>query len=110
MEFVKTKFNEDFNHESSVIDIFKNLGFNDLKITTSKTNGLSHYVQVLDFVVINEMKLYADMFVFDGKTDITVRISDHKSNLDTICNGVDGNKMNLAAFKNLINNGAIAPN
>ena len=107
--FEKQEFNKDFDHQESIKILFSKLGFNDIDITTSTTNGLSHYVSVNDFVVVNEMKLYAEMFVFEGMTDITVRISDHYSNLDTICGGVSGNKMNLQAFKKLIETGAIAP-
>lgn len=107
--FTKRDFNKDFNYDDKIKSIFADLGFNDLRIKTSTTNGLSHYVGVKDFVLLDENKLYADMFVFQGITHITVRISDHSSNLDTICGGVDGNKMNLNAFKHLISTGAIAP-
>lgn len=107
--FKKIEFNESFDHESGVLKIFNELGFYDLKIKTSFTNGLSHYIDVIDFKILNEGKLYADMWVYDGETTITVRISDHTSNLDTICGGVDGNRMNLGAFKHLIESGAIAP-
>ena len=108
-EFRKSEFNKDYDHQASVVETFSELGFNDVKIETSLTNGLSHYVKVLDFQVSDESKLYSEMFVFEGETFITVRISDHTSNLDTICGGVSGNKMNLNAFKNLIKNGAISP-
>ncbi len=107
-KFKKQEFNEDYDHQLAVTKMFAEMGFNDLKITTSTTNGLSHYVDVYDFEVVNEDKLYSQMFVFEGKTNITVRISDHVSNLDTICKGVSGNKMNLQAFKGLIESGAIA--
>lgn len=107
--FTKAIANENFNHQAEVIKTFKELGFNDIKIKTSFTNGVSHYVNVLDFKVINEGRLYGEMFVYDGETSIEVRISDHVSNLDTICGGVSGNRMNLESFKNLINTGAIAP-
>ena len=107
-QFIKTDFNKDFNYESEVIDIFLKLGFNNIEITTSKTNGLSHYISVLDFKVLDEKKLYSEMAVFEGETFINVRISDHVSNLDTICGGVNGNKMNLNAFENLIKTGAIS--
>ena len=106
-QFIKTNFNENFNYESEVVDIFLKLGFNNVEITTCTTNGLSHYISVLDFKVLDEKKLYSEMAVFEGETFINVRISDHASNLDTICGGVDGNKMNLNAFENLIKTGAI---
>ena len=107
-QFIKTNFNEDFDHETKVVEIFEKLGFDNIKITTSTANGLSHYVSVLDFKLLDENKLYGEMFVFEGETSISVRISDHASNLDTICGGVDGNKMNLNAFENLIKTGAIS--
>lgn len=107
--FEKQEYNKNYSNEDNVVEIFKNLGFNDININTSTTNGMSHYVRVNDFEILNEMKLYSDMFIFDGQTDITVRISDHISNLDTICGGVSGNKMNLNAFKKLIETGAISP-
>lgn len=107
--FTKKEFSKDFDHQERITKIFSDLGFNDIVIKTSDTNGLSHYVSVNDFIVVNEMKLYDEMFVFEGDTYITVRISDHTSNLDTICGGVSGNKMNLRAFKHLIETGAIAP-
>ena len=107
--FKKREANQAFDHQSKIVELFAQMGFNDIEIKTSTTNGISHYVNVYDFTVVNENRLYAEMFVFEGKTDITVRISDHQSNLDTVCNGVSGNKMNLTAFKNLIKNGAITP-
>jgi len=107
-QFEKTQFNNDFDHQKEIVKNFKSLGFENIKITTSTTNGLSHYVSVLDFKILDENKLYGDMFVFEGETSINVRISDHVSNLDTVCGGVDGNKMNINAFVNLIKSGAIS--
>lgn len=106
-DFKKQEFNKNFNHQISVRNTFAELGFYDLKIQTSLTNGLSHYVDVLDFIVVNVNRLYSEMFVYEGRTSIQVRVSDHTSNLDTICKGVSGNKMNLIAFKKLIESGAI---
>lgn len=107
--FNKTNANNDFDHQLNIVKIFSELGFNELKIKTVLTNGISNYVNVLDFEVLNSGRLYSEMFCEDDITFITVRISDHTSNLDTICNGVNGNTMNLQAFKKLIENGAIAP-
>lgn len=107
MSFIKLEGNKNFNHEKKVIDLFADLGFYDLKISTCLKNGISHYVDILDFVVVNANKLYSEMFVYEGRTSIQVRVSDHTSNLDTICGGVSGNKMNLRAFKKLIESGAI---
>jgi len=102
--FKKREANQAFDHQSKIVELFAQMGFNDIEIKTSTTNGISHYVNIYDFTVVNENRLYAEMFVFEGKTDITVRISDHQSNLKK-----SGNKMNLTAFKNLIKNGAITP-
>lgn len=107
--FKKQEFNKNFDHQASVKATFAELGFYNLSIQTSLANGLSHYVSVIDFDLLDENKLYHEMFVDSGMTFITVRISDHRSNLDTICGGVSGNQMNLAAFKKLIETGAIAP-
>jgi hypothetical protein len=107
--FEKNSINLNYDHQQEVRQMFAELGFNDLKIQTSYTNGVSHYVSVNDFDVVNEMKLYGCMFVYEGETFITVRVSDHTSNLDTICGGVDDNRMNMDAFKKLIETGAIAP-
>jgi Leucine-rich repeat (LRR) protein len=47
------------------------------------------------------------MYINDNNTtDITVRISDHSSNLSRF--GVVGNKMDMRHFKKLIQSGAIA--
>ena len=106
-QFEKTQFNNDFDHQAEIVETFKSLGFEDIKIETSMTNGVSHYITINNLKVLNEEKLYSEMVVFEGETFINVRISDHTSNLDTICNGVSGNQMNLNAFKNLIRKGAI---
>jgi len=86
--------------------MFNEMGFTNVKVVTCLTNGLSHYVS-LNVDVLNEGKCYADMFIYDGKTNITVRISDHKSGLEKNCDGVCGNKMTMFAFKKLISTQAI---
>jgi hypothetical protein len=107
--FEKQHFNEKVDHSQSVVEMFKNMGYSNIKVSTSLTNGLSHYV-TLRVDVLNEGKCYAEMFVFDGKATIEVRISNHSSNLEKICGGVSGNKMTLNAFKHLVTTGAIANN
>lgn len=51
--------------------------------------------------------MYADVFVYEGKATIQVRVSDHASNLEKICGGVSGNKLSFDAFKELVNNKVI---
>jgi len=85
------------------------MGFSNIKIQTSLTNGLSQYI-TLTVNVLNEGKTYADMFVNNGKTTIKIRISDHDSGLEKNCNGVSGNTMTMYAFKRLIETGAIEGN
>ena len=105
--FEKTTYNENFDHQSEVKKIFSEMGYTNFKIETSLTNGCSHYIS-LNVEVLNEGKCYADMFVYENKTSIQVRISDHFSGLEKNCGGVCGNKMTLNAFKKLIQTGAIA--
>jgi hypothetical protein len=107
--FKKTEFNNDFDHTTPIIVMMNKMGYTNVKVDTCLTNGLSHYVK-LNVEVLNEGKCYADMFVFNNKTDITIRISDHSSGLEKNCNGVCGNKMTMFAFKNLIEKGAIKSN
>lgn len=104
--FEKQEFNADFDHTTPIIEMMNKLGFSNVKVTTSLINGLSHYVS-LNVEVLNEGKCWADMFVYDGKTSITIRISDHDSGLEKNCGGVCGNKMTMYAFKRLIETGAI---
>jgi hypothetical protein len=104
--FEKQEFNADFDHTSPIVAMFNEMGYSDFSIETSLTNGLSHYVK-LTVDVLNEGKCWADMFIMDNKTNITVRISDIVSGLERNCGGVCGNKMTLSAFKKLIQTGAI---
>ena len=100
--FKKAEFNEEFNHEDKIVSLFNSLGFNDFKITTSLTNGCSHYIS-LCVKVLNESKCYSEMFILNGMAFIEVRVSDHSSNLT-----VSGDRMTLDAFKHLLLTGAIA--
>lgn len=104
--FRKQEFNEDYDHSASVRAMFAEMGYTDVSIKTSTTNGCSHYV-TLNVAVLDKGKMYAGMFLYeDFPATITVRVSDHASGLDRC--GVDGDTMTLAAFKRLIETGAIA--
>ena len=107
--FEKKEFNSNFDHTTSIINMMNEMGYSSVKVETCLTNGLSHYV-TLNVEVLNENKCYSDMFVFENKTFIVIRISDHSSNLEKICGGVNGNKMTMTAFKKLIETGAIKSN
>lgn len=104
--FQKNIYNENFDHQTEVKKTFTEMGFTDFSVETSLTNGRSHYIS-LQVDVLSEGKCYAEMYVENGKAYITVRISDHASGLEKNCGGVCGNKMTLAAFKKLIETGAI---
>jgi len=103
--FQKQEANENFNHQEGVRKLFNDLGYSNVKIETSLTNGISHYVR-FEVAVLNENKLFHDMFVWDGFADIEVRISDHYSNLDRF--GSSKNKMTMACLLDLRHTGAIA--
>ena len=104
--FEKTKFNPDFDHKTSIINMMNEMGYTNVTVQSSFTNGLSHYVR-LTVEVLNEGKCYAYMYTYSNYTDITIRISDHASGLELHCGGVCGNKMTMHAFKKLIAVGAI---
>jgi hypothetical protein len=104
--FEKQEFNADFDHTTPIVEMMNKMGYSNVKVETCLTNGLSHYV-TLNVDVLNEGKCWADMFIYDGKTSITIRISDHISGLEKNCGGVCGNKMSMLAFKKLIATGAI---
>ena len=104
--FKKSEFNKEYYHTTPVVSMMNEMGYANVKVESCLTNGLSHYVR-LNVEVINEGKCYADMFVYNGKTDITIRISDHISGLEKNCGGVCGNKMSMFAFKKLMSTGAI---
>ena len=106
--FEKQEFNQDFDHQSEIIKMFSEMGYTKISIDTCFTNGLSHYVR-LTVEVLNDKNCWCDMYINDDNTtDITVRISDHSSNLSRF--GVVGNKMDMIHFKKLIQSGAIANN
>lgn len=104
--FEKSEFNTEYDHTTPVVTMMNAMGYTNVKVETVLTNGLSHYVS-LNVEVLNEGKCWADMFIYDGKTDITIRISDHVSGLEKNCGGVCGNKMSMSAFNKLIATGAI---
>ena len=104
--FTKQEFNESAISEQDYISKFNALGFNPTKVEICFTNGCSAYVS-LNVEVLNEGKMYADVFVYEGKAYLQVRVSDHLSNLERICGGVSGNKISFDAFKSLAENGVI---
>lgn len=106
--FEKQEFNQDFDHQSEITKLFNEMGYTKFKIETCFTNGLSHYVN-LNVTVLNDKNCWCDMYINENNTtDITVRISDHSSNLSRF--GVVGNKMDMKHFKKLIQSGAIVNN
>lgn len=104
--FEKQAFNTEYDHTTPIVVMMNKMGYTNVKVETCLTNGLSHYVR-LNVEVLNEGKCWADMFICDGRADITIRISDHVSGLEKNCGGVCGNKMSMFAFEKLINTGAI---
>ena len=107
--FEKQNFNEEAIKEADYIKMFAELGFEAKRVEISFTNGCSAYV-TLNVNVLNEGKMWADVFVYEGKATIQVRVSDHASNLEKICGGVCGDKMSFDAFKVLIKNNVISNN
>lgn len=104
--FEKQEFNEQAISDADYVKMFAELGFEVKRVEISFANGCSAYV-TLNINVLNEGKMYADVFVHEGKSTIQVRVSDHASNLERICGGVSGNKMSMVAFKKLIENNVI---
>lgn len=104
--FEKQNFNEQAISEADYVKMFAELGFEAKRVEISFTNGCSAYI-TLNVNVLNEGKMWADTFVYEGKATIQVRVSDHSSNLERICGGVSGNKMSMAAFRKLIENNVI---
>ena len=104
--FEKQKFNKKAISENYYIEMFAALGFEAKRVEISFTNGCSAYV-TLNVNVLNEDKMFTETFVYEGEAIIQVRVSDHDSNLEKICGGVSGNKMSMAAFKELIENNVI---
>ena len=104
--FNKQNFNEGAVSKEDYIAKFNALGFSPTKVEICFTNGCSAYIS-LNVNVLNENKMYADVFVYEGKSSLQVRVSDHISNLEKICGGVSGNKMSFNAFKLLVSNKVI---
>ena len=104
--FNKQNFNESAVSKQDYIAKFNALGFNPKKVEICFTNGCSAYIS-LNVEVLNEGKMYADVFVYEGKASIQVRVSDHNSNLEKVCGGVSGNKISFDAFKSLVENKVI---
>lgn len=101
--FIKNNIKESSKDKYFYIEKFKSLGFEVKSVQISYANGCSAYIS-LSVKVINENKMYADVFVYNGQADITVRISDHQSNLERICGGVAGNRLSYIAFISLVEN------
>ena len=104
--FEKQKFNEAVITKESYIEMFKEIGFTPSNVVLCFSNGCSAYI-TLNVNVLNENKMYADVFVYENKATVTVRVSDHDSNLEKICCGVSGNRLSLNAFKHLVNTNVI---
>lgn len=104
--FNKANIQESSTDKALYIEKFKSLGFDVKSVQISYANGCSAYVN-LSVKVINENKIYADVFVYNGQADITVRISEHQSNLERICGGVAGNRLSYVAFLSLVENKVI---
>ena len=105
--FEKQNFNEQAINEADYVKMFAELGFEAEKVEISFTNGCSAYV-TLNVNVLNEGKMYAETFVYEGKATIKVRLSDHASGLEKNCGGVCKNQFSFAAFKHLVYNNIIA--
>ena len=105
--FEKQKFNSSVINNSYYVRMFTEFGFIPTKVEICFNNGCSAYVS-LNVKVLDENKMFSDVFVYQGKASIQVRVSDHKSNLETICGGVSGNKMSFQAFRKLVDNNVIS--
>lgn len=104
--FEKQKFNAAVINKEDYVKQFATLGFEAKKVEICLTNGCSAYI-TLDVKVLNENKMYAECFVFEGKSRITIRVSNHESNLEKICCGVSGNRLSFQAFKTLVDRNII---
>lgn len=103
--FDKREYNENVDHTSSIIIMFNQMGYTNVKADYCLTNGLSIYVKLI-VEVLNEGRCYNEMEIINNKANVTIRISDHESNLNRF-GGVCGNNMTLYAFKKLVSTGAI---
>ena len=107
--FEKQSFNENIDYRADYIEMFNKMGFTPSNVKICFTNGLSAYI-TLNVNVLNENKMYAETFVYNGLATITVRVSDHVSGLEKNCGGVCGNQLSLSAFKHLVENSIITNN
>jgi hypothetical protein len=83
-------------------------GFTISSFSFSNANGYSAYIGCA-VKVLDDLKMPDSIFVFDGVANLTIRISDHLSNLETLCAGVAGNRVSEAMFNKLVENRVIAP-
>ena len=107
--FEKQSFNENIDYKADYIEMFNKMGFNPSNVQVCLTNGLSAYI-TLNVKVLNENKMYAETFVYNGIATITVRVSDHASGLEKNCGGVCNNQLSFNAFKHLVDNSIITNN
>ena len=63
--FEKQEFNEKVINSSYYEEMFAELGFEAKRVDISFTNGCSAYI-TLNVNVLNEKKMYAEVFVYDG--------------------------------------------
>jgi hypothetical protein len=92
---------------SREIAMIEALGFQVSKADVSLTNGKSVYAYV-NVNVVNEMKMPYEVFVYDGKARLCVRISDHASNLERVCGGSSRDKVSYMLFAEMAKSGIIA--
>lgn len=104
--FDKKEFNPNYDHTTTIVEMMNKMGYTNVRVETCLTNGLSHYVR-LNVEILNPGKLFYGMDTYEGRVSITIRISNHWSNLELHCGGVSGNKMTMHAFQTLIEKGGI---
>lgn len=105
--FIANPGSQEFDHQLEIREKFESLGFEDFKIQTCLTNGISHYVSI-NLDVIDEGKMPMEVFIFDGIASVQVRISDHTSNLERF-GGVAGNKISFQFLESLLSNNIAKP-
>ena len=104
--FKKQQINEKAINESYYVKLFAEYGFEAKRVEISFKNGCSAYIR-LNVNVLNENKMPGTVFVYEGKAMLTVRISDHSSNIERVCGGSCGDKISFTAFKKLALNNVI---
>ena len=104
--FEKQEFNAAMITKEDYAKQFAALGFDAKGVEICLTNGCSAYI-TLDVKVLNENKMYAECFVYEGKSRLIIRVSNHTSNLENICCGVSGNRLSFQAFKTLVDRNII---